>query len=1307
MTRLFARAVSLALSTQLHRLSSISGCTYSSRQDRILTSKPELSCWRFGLLGVACSLCFVRDEQEQEQELPIELGSAKQISLASVHSQTPRRQGATFRVYFLNVNVCACEKTIATELRPTQRPRISFGRPLNLLAAIMSSVFGNLGGSQPASTSSNLFGSLGATASAQTGSSLFGTSSTLQPQEKSNVFGSSFLKPPASSATPSSSLFASATPQPASTSGGLFGALGTTTSTAPEPPKPSFSLPSLGTSRPAEQSASSNPFASLFASSTQQPPTQSTQALSGSLFGGQPAGPSQTQTQNGQSTLKPAAGTQSAYFDQMLERGKKRNNQDNGNQSSLPGLQLGIGDIARKVRNLGAAGSNVEQPKPSDSRAHYLLAASGVSTASALKDLHTFSTQAGAAVQPTTDGVSDTDIDGYVSELRSQSTIAMIQEGMEQTRRDFDTFLEDTVQMHWDAQRRKIYEHFGLAKANDDLDNGANGAMGVSERGAFGRSSRRARAYGASLSPSGNMSFGPSGMTRSVLGSSTMRGTLRTSAFGESTSKGAAEAPTSAPEDRFQRDKQEKYAEKVQELNQARNQDLCYPILHKFSEVEEQAGIDNTAALTDSYNALISVIGEKPSTVPRSSHDAVPERRFKEQYLNERSSSDERIAMRRQIIQGSRTCLERLFMSKIDAAIAKDPKVANIGGVPEPINRIRAFVRVLAYRRELGPEPDHLQQLSDGANTDYLWVLIYYLLRAGLIKEAGKYVASRQKAIRSIDRNFPRYMAQFAESQDHSLSHEMRAAISTDYQTKLQAGREDRENSDPYQIACYKIIGRCDLSRRALDGIRTDEQDWIWLQLVLVKEVPKAQETAGESFNLDDLQKTVRDIGQRHFSQAQDNSSAVGTFFLLQILTGLFESAIAWLYPHNHIAAVHFAIALDYYGLLRVADLSSTELRKLGQLVLEGGYGLYRLVSYDTREQPRLNFGLMVGYYTADFRAAKPEAAVDYLILLCLNADLDGEAGRQQAELCYEALRELVLETREFAALLGDIRSDGQRIPGAIQQRLKLIRHRDIKTEEDNKNFLKKLTLQAASAADDSGRITDAVLLYHLAGEYDTVIIVCNRSLSEALSVELGQSPLRLEPLKPRTSLQDRQQQSSSQSSQTAGATTSTLSLTAVSDPLTLSKNMMALYSNGDIIYTQIHPSTRDAASTLQNLAAARAHVEAGQWLSALAAIEHIDLVPLNANGDMAVIRSYASKFGDMAPTVTRNVGDLLVWTVVALARERERLRAGEFEDPTRKATVEGLGQAARDLAVYAGLVRYKLPPTVFEALSRAGSDMA
>jgi nuclear pore complex protein Nup93 len=89
------------------------------------------------------------------------------------------------------------------------------------------------------------------------------------------------------------------------------------------------------------------------------------QTTAGGLFGG--LGSQQQQQQQQQQPSAPlaqsgAAGT-SALFDHLLERGRKRNAGENGLNSfdELPTLQLGLGDIARKVRNLGAGGPSADQ----------------------------------------------------------------------------------------------------------------------------------------------------------------------------------------------------------------------------------------------------------------------------------------------------------------------------------------------------------------------------------------------------------------------------------------------------------------------------------------------------------------------------------------------------------------------------------------------------------------------------------------------------------------------------------------------------------------------------------------------------------------------------------------------------------------------------------------------------------------------------------------------------------------------------------------------------------------------------------
>jgi nuclear pore complex protein Nup93 len=228
----------------------------------------------------------------------------------------------------------------------------------------------------------------------------------------------------------------------------------------------------------------------------------------------------------------------------------------------------------------------------------------------------------------------------------------------------------------------------------------------------------------------------------------------------------------------------------------------------------------------------------------------------------------------------------------------------------------------------------------------------------------------------------------------------------------------------------------------------------------------------------------------------------------------------------------------------------------------------------------------MLGYYTRDFRAENTEAAVDYINLICLNADLPGQAGKSQASLCHSALRELVLETREFAKLLGDIRADGIRISGVIERQMKLI------NLADQEEFLRTVTIQAAKIADDNGRTTDAVLLYHLAEEYDNVITIINKALSEAIAVELGQEQIKLQPLKPRAG-PGQQQRGDTQPG-------SSLSLTSVDDPADLARNMVGLYNQNAMYFRKIRQTNRDACGVLLRMSEAKALVEAGQWAPAL-----------------------------------------------------------------------------------------------------------
>lgn len=797
------------------------------------------------------------------------------------------------------------------------------------------SLFGNLG--QNKSATPNLFGNSTANAantSAPQAGSLFGTS---QPQNSSSTTGGIFGNLGHHNSTaPKSNLFGNlgGSSQPASTGGGLFGS--TTATSAPQQAGGLFG----SNNQQAQPTTSNNLFPSLGASTSQpqqssgftlgQPATTNTG--SNSLFGGstligkstsnQTQAQSQTQQggqQAGQQQQNPqseAAARQPAYFDQLLERGKKRQNVENGGGAfgELPSLQLGLGDIARKVRRLGQGGPSTALRANGDTRGHYLLAASGVNTGAALRDLNTLSAEAAAKGAIPQAAPVDTDLDSYVEGLYRQSSLNLVEQSLEQAKRDFDNFLEENVQMEWDAQRRRIYEHFGLVKKGDDAGASLNGSASPANRGAFGRTSRRSRlgasANGASLA-------GP-GMTKSVLGNATTRG-ARPPLFSDVAEKAPAGGMQPAPEDRMLRDKQDRYSEKVKSLNITRLEEGKYPVLNAFAEVESQPSIEDTTHYVNAYKALAEIVGEKADTANAPDANLPKERQYATDYLDDTPNSRRAFALRKRIIDGSRRYLEKQFLTQLEAAVAKNPREANLGGVPTATNKVRAYVRLRSIRKELGADNVELQSLGD----DYCWVLIFYLLRSGLVQEAAQYVADNERAIKSMDRNFPIYLSSYARSEDRRLSQDLQNRISSEYSQRSKIAPEN--SLDPYRMACYKIIGRCELSRRTIDGVNASMEDWIWLQFALAREVNRVEETAAEVFGLEDVRAVIQEIGQRHFVQGTEGAGSHGTYFFLQMLAGQFESAVAWLYPHNYLTAVHFAIGLDYYGLLRVNDSNGTD----------------------------------------------------------------------------------------------------------------------------------------------------------------------------------------------------------------------------------------------------------------------------------------------------------------------------------------------------------------------------------------------
>ncbi|KAL8733940.1 MAG: hypothetical protein Q9181_003373, partial [Wetmoreana brouardii] len=1063
----------------------------------------------------------------------------------------------------------------------------------------------------PAEPKNNVFGNLGNQSSNASPSQAQQSQTTSAPSIFANLGNQQQSKPATSSLFPNLGSTQAQPSQPPNSS--LFSNLAS--SSQPQQTSTTQTSSLFGAPKPAvSQPASTNPFA-----------PQTTIAASGSsIFSSQQQ---QQNAQPGQDVQQPAAParlSQPAYFDSLLEKGKKRAREADGGSGlgQLPELQLGLGDIARRVREIGGVGSQTPADRAADSKAHYLLAASGVNLGTTRRDLDSLKTQPSAAHGALNLPAEwDIDTNRYIDQMQQQSTLKMIAEGIERAHRKFDAYLDENIDINWEAQRKKIYEHFGLASRGSEQSDSASQPVSPGIKGSFGRSTRRGRMLNGEQSKQstlGRSIFGQSSLQKSVIGTPD-GGSKGASVFfdvGDRSGQGAVS------EDRFSRDKQGKFAAKVQALNRARLQEKHYPILHEFQDVQMRPGGESPSQLIESYKALIEIVQEPPDPENAGQANIPKQRQFPTDYLDETPNSPKQVEIRKRILDGSARSLEKQFFETVESLVSRNAKEANLGGIPTALNKIRAYIRVRDIRKDLKPDELELQKIDDN---EPMWAVVYFLLRCGLVQDAADYVKNSATAFRAVERNFVTYMMSYAKDKDRRLPRDLQDRINTEYQQKSRMAPEN--SLDPYKMACYKIVGRCELTKRTIEGINLSSNDWLWLQFCLAREVSRVEEVAGDVFGLEEIRESISEIGQRHYQKGQEGLGGYGTFFHLQILAGMFEQAVSFLFQYTYVSAVHFAIGLCYYGLLRVSDVPGAE---------------SDLLTYNTKELPQISFGRMLGYYTRDFRTSNLDAAVDYLVLICLNVDLPGAAGKAQASLCHEALRELVLETREFAQLLGDIHNDGTRLQGTIEQRLSLI------GISDQETFLKTVTVQAAAVADDNGRTTDAVLLYHLAEDYDNVIAIVNRALSDALAVDLNEPEPKLQPLKPRSAIttDNGPNQSQQQEQQQQIPQNSSFSLTAVSDPTTFARNMISLYDSSPLYHAKILPKNRLTCGLLLRLSTTKSHLLQKNYSAALQSLASTNILPLTAKGSIPDIRAHANNTNALPQLVQRHLGKVVLWGI-------------------------------------------------------------
>ena len=183
---------------------------------------------------------------------------------------------------------------------------------------------------------------------------------------------------------------------------------------------------------------------------------------------------------------------------------------------------------------------------------------------------------------------------------------------------------------------------------------------------------------------------------------------------------------------------------------------------------------------------------------------------------------------------------------------------------------------------------------------------------------------------------------------------------------------------------------------------------------------------------------------------------------------------------------------------------------------------------------------------------------------------------KAQINAAQDAIRELVIESRDFVTLLGDVRPDGTREPGIIEKRAKLLGI----TEAAKREYIRSIVEKAATLVDDEGDTASAVLLYHLSEDYSLVLATINRRLSEVF----------MDPSSPIYANDPVAQEESKKLN---------ISKAAVVDPVSLARNVLTMYeANGTIL--QRLDRERETCQVLLGMVEARKAFLGGRWEASL-----------------------------------------------------------------------------------------------------------
>eukprot|EP01087_Luapelamoeba_hula_P017487 TRINITY_DN5517_c0_g1_i2.p1 TRINITY_DN5517_c0_g1~~TRINITY_DN5517_c0_g1_i2.p1 ORF type:complete len:803 (-),score=83.30 TRINITY_DN5517_c0_g1_i2:135-2543(-) len=413
-----------------------------------------------------------------------------------------------------------------------------------------------------------------------------------------------------------------------------------------------------------------------------------------------------------------------------------------------------------------------------------------------------------------------------------------------------------------------------------------------------------------------------------------------------------------------------------------------------------------------SWLMLSSLLGDKGT---------LTEGVFRERYLTQDPG------LKRELMDSMRRHYEQAYIKFMKETIQFQPTIAQIGGEHNILSTVRGYcgIKVDAHKTR------YLEMTAKG---EAPWPIIYYCLRAGEPGAVQKFIASQQ---------LETMVQPFSSLLNDYINHKP----NLDNQRSTQVRHILRSSPDPYKKAAYNIVTK--LESQHTSELTDSIEDWLWYRLSLMN----GQE------GLVALQKALSNEAGGHHRTPTNN-------FIIMLTLQHFEDAVGYLYECEgyQVAAVHMAIALNFYGLLRRPQ--------------DCGSGMkadQRIRSQDDQGNSVLNVDLILRKYIFEVTMWEGDDALAYLCLIT----------EEPAKI--EALAHLILTTRNIDLFVGSILPGGRRKDGLLPHCLP-------------RPVVNAVAETAAIQSEKQGDYLDAIRLHDLVNNQAAAVELINSRLSQLLT---------------------------------------------------------------------------------------------------------------------------------------------------------------------------------------------------------------